>query len=225
MSDEPDELIGDYVLGELEAEERRRLEGRLREDPALGERVEGLEAIGSLLESLPGEAWETLGPRPGGVPERDRRRAPARRRLLLRLQPGLVAAACTVLLGAGIAIGVAIERPGGPGGPTVVLHGLAGGQSTERAVARMTPDGRMVLSVQRLPPTGPNSYYELWLMNSLHDLVAVASFRVGADGRAELDVPLPVAASHYRYLDISLQQSAAGPAHSGDSVLRAPIPA
>jgi anti-sigma-K factor RskA len=219
VSEEPDERIGDYVLGELDAQERRRLEESLAGDPSLRRRVGGLEEIAGLLETLPEDAWETLGPRP--VPARGPRRTPRRRPLRI----GLVAAACSLLLGAGIAIGVVIERPGSPSGPTVVLHALAGGQSAERAVARMTPGGRMVLSVQRLPPTGPDSYYELWLMNSLHDLVAVASFRVGADGRAELNVPLPVPASRYRYLDISLQQSSAGPAHSGDSVLRAPIPA
>jgi hypothetical protein len=187
--------------------------------------VEGLEAIGSLLESLPSEAWETLGPGPSSVPERARRRVLAEPRLGLRLRRGLLAGACGLLLAGGIAIGVAIERPGSPSGPTVVLHALVGGQNAERAVARMTTGGRMVLTVERLPPTGAGSFYELWLMNSLHNLVAVASFRVGADGRAELNVPLPVPASRYRYLDISLQQSSAGPAHSGDSVLRAPIPA
>jgi len=223
MSREPDEQIGDYVLGELDEQERSRLEQRLREDPVLRGRVEGLEEIGSLLESLPGEAWEILGPRPARAPVKARRAAPAW--LRMRLRVGLVAAALALLLGAGIGIGVLIERPGSPSGPTVVLRALAGRPSSDLAVARMASGGRMVLSVKRLPPTGPGGFYELWLMNSVHDLVAVASFRVGADGQAELDVPLPVSASRYRYLDISLQQSSAGPAHSGDSVLRAPIAA
>jgi len=224
MSREPQEPIGDYVLGELSEEERRRVQQRLREDPLLRDRVEGLEAIAGMLESLPPEAWETLGPRPGPVTVRDRAPWRSSLRQWLRPRPALVAGACALLLGAGIGIGVLIERPASPSGPTVVLHALAGAAPSERALARMTPGGRMVLSVERLPPTGPGSFYELWLMTNLHDLVAVASFRVGADGRAELDVPLPVSPARYRYLDISLQRSSAGPGHSGDSVLRAPIP-
>jgi len=220
MSRELDEQIADFVLGELGAEERGRLQDRMRDDPALRDRVESLAVISGMLESLPGEAWETLGERPRPAAARTRR-GPAPRG---RWYPGLVAAACALLLGAGIGIGVLIERPSASSGPTVVLHALAGGPSSERALARMTAGGRMVLTAQHLPATGPGDYYELWLMNDSRSLVAVASFRVGADGRAELDVPLPVAASRYRYLDISLQQAAAGPAHSGDSVLRAPIP-
>ena len=83
----------------------------------------------------------------------------------------------------------------------------------------------MLLTVEHLPVTAPGHFYELWLMNSTSDLVSVASFNVDAHGRAQLSVPLPVSASRYHFLDISLQQAAAGPAHSGDSVLRAPIPA
>ena len=135
----------------------------------------------------------------------------------------LVAAACALLLGAGIGIGVLIERPGSAGGPTVVLRAVAG-PSSEQATARMTSGGRMVLTVDHLPATAPGRFYELWLMNSDSDLVSVASFRVGSDGKAQLNVPLPVSAARYHYLDISLQHAAAGPAHSGDSVLRAPVP-
>ncbi len=218
MSREPEEQLGELLFGELGPEERHVLEQRIERDPELRKRATDLEAITSMLEALPAEAWETLGESTREL-SKPSRRAPA------RLRYALVAAACALLLGAGVGIGVLIERPGTSGGPTVVLHALAGTSSSEQAVARMTAGGRMVLTVEHLPATGPGDFYELWLMNSTSSLVSVASFRVGANGRAELDVPLPVAASHYRYLDISLQQAAAGPAHSGDSVLRAAIPA
>jgi len=222
MSREPDERIGDFVLGELSAEERRQLEQRIAADPALRERVAGLEALAGMLESLPGEAWATLGSAGRPAPEEVR---PRRRRYAARLRLGSAVAALALALGAGIGIGVLIERPASPTGPTVVLHALAGRPSAAEALARMTPGGRMLLSAEHLPATPPGEFYELWLMNNRRSLVAVASFRVGSGGRAQLDVPLPAAPAHYRYLDISLQQAAAGPAHSGDSVLRAPIPA
>jgi hypothetical protein len=60
----------------------------------------------------------------------------------------------------------------------------------------------------------------VWLMNSTRDLVAVTSFRVSSAGRARVTVILPVDPRRFRYIDVSLQRAAAGPEHSGDSVLR-----
>ena len=213
MSREDRERIGDYVLGEGSEAERALMLARLHDDAELRGRVEGLQGLAGVLESLPTSAWETLGARPRPVERR-----------VLRLRPALAAAACALLLAIGVGIGVLVERPGSSAGPTVALQPL-GGASSARASARMTAGGRMLLTVEHLPVTAPGRFYELWLMNSTSDLVSVASFRVGSDGRAELNVPLPVSASRYHFLDISLQQAAAGPAHSGDSVLRAPIPA
>jgi anti-sigma factor RsiW len=213
MSRPSDEQINDYLMGELPVHERERMLEMMSEDPALRERVTSLESVTGMLESLPHEAWQTLGERP----------APHTPRTAPRMRIGLVAAVCVLLLGIGIGVGVLIERPGATTGAIVVLHPLSG-PSSEQATARMTSGGRMVLTVDHLPSTAPGRFYELWLMNSTSDLVAVASFRVGSDGRAQLNVPLPVSAARYRYLDISLQQAAAGPAHSGDSVLRAAIP-
>jgi hypothetical protein len=42
------------------------------------------------------------------------------------------------------------------------------------------------------------------------------------DGRAEIELPIPVAPSGYRYFDVSLQENNGDPAHSGVSVLRGP---
>jgi hypothetical protein len=219
MSREVDERISDYLAGEMAPEERERMLEEMRQDPALRERVRGLESIAEMLDSLPRESWETLGDRSPAIAGR----APRGSWGMPRMRMAVLTGACTLLLALGIGIGVLIERPSATAGPRVVLHALAG-PSTEQATARMTPDGRMVLTVEHLPPTAAGRFYELWLMNSTSDLVSVASFRVGSDGKAELDVPLPVSTARYRYLDISLQRAAEGPSHSGDSVLRAPIP-
>jgi anti-sigma-K factor RskA len=219
VSDEDDRRIGDYLMGELPPEEREQMERALREQPPLRKRMEGLEAVTSMLESLPDAAWEAA--RAQSTPPVETRLP--RTRLAGRMRPALAAFACVLLLAVGVGIGVLIERPATPTGTAVVLHSLGGRSPSERATARMTASGRMTVSVEDLPATGPHRFYELWLMNSRTSLVAVASFRVDAAGRAELDVPLPVSPSGYRYLDISLQQADAGPAHSGNSVLRAPI--
>ena len=99
------------------------------------------------------------------------------------------------------------------------LAGQAGG-----AVARvqLTSAGRVVISFTRLPRPGAGRFYEAWLMTSATRLVAVAAFRPDARGHARVDTILPAAVSAFRYIDVSLQRDGAGPAHSGDSVLRGP---
>ena len=57
-------------------------------------------------------------------------------------------------------------------------------------------------------------------MSSTSRLVPVASFRVGADGHAQVRVPLPADPTAYRYFDVSRQVAGAGTAHSADSILR-----
>jgi hypothetical protein len=78
----------------------------------------------------------------------------------------------------------------------------------------------MRLTVNHLPASRAGTYYEAWLMTSATRLVPVAAFRPGPGGRAQIDVPLPAAATGYRYIDISLQRTNAGTAHSHQSILR-----
>jgi hypothetical protein len=42
----------------------------------------------------------------------------------------------------------------------------------------------------------------------------------GADGRAKVELPLPVDPSRYRFLDISVEPDDGNPAHSSRSILR-----
>ncbi len=46
--------------------------------------------------------------------------------------------------------------------------------------------------------------------------------RPDARGRATVETSLPAPVAAFAYIDVSLQRAAAGPAHSGDSVLRGP---
>jgi hypothetical protein len=50
--------------------------------------------------------------------------------------------------------------------------------------------------------------------------VSLGSFRVGPDGRATLEVPLPVDPSRYRFLDVSVEPDDGDPSHSSRSILR-----
>ena len=81
---------------------------------------------------------------------------------------------------------------------------------------------RASLDVGGLEPSDPNRFYELWLLDANGEMVAVGAFRVGEDGRADVQLPLPLAPSRYQYFDVSLQEDNGDPAHSGVSVLRGP---
>ncbi len=159
-------------------------------------------------------------------------RRAARRAWLPALAPRAWAAtalAAVALLAAGVGIGTLIDGDGGgaassaPRGPAIVLAPLGGAPRTASANARMVGPNRMLLRVDDLPPAPAGSYYEAWLLDGPGRVVPVASFSVGDDGRAVVELPLPAAADSYRYLDVSLQRIDGGAEHSGDSLLRGDV--
>lgn len=243
--------IDDYVLGELDSAEASAARERL--EPAERERADDLREISRMLGDLPAEAWalldtparEDLRAASGGAPaeageaagagagatvDLGARREARRRVRGGSVRPALAIAAALLVLALGIGIGALIAGgSSSPSGRSVALAPMgtaldATPANDGRGTARMLPGGRMRLTVSHMKPTGPGSYYELWLMNSARDLVPVASFHVTNSGRADLEVPLPVPPAGYHYIDVSLQRAAEGLGHSGDSVLRAPIP-
>jgi hypothetical protein len=212
-----DDLITGYFLDELDPAQRDALESRLAADPALRTQAERMRPVVARVAALPPELWDGLpGPdRVGRTAEAPRRPQRHRRAIAAAIACGLVAA--------GIAIGIVIERPTAAPGETVALHALSGTRSAARATAHLGAGGRLAFDARHLPATPAGRYYELWLMSSDTKLVAVASFIVDRHGHATLSVPLPAPATNYRYLDLSLQQAADGPQHSGHSILRARI--
>ena len=121
-------------------------------------------------------------------------------------------------------VGVLLAIGGSSGSAPIVLRPLPGTPTDSQATATMSGPRHMTVVVDRLPVTSSPHYYALWLMTSRSDLVRVATFRVDAHGRARLSLSLPVAATRYRYLDISLQRAGDGGQISAHSLARAPIP-
>lgn len=178
-----------------------------------------------LLEQVPAEAWAAI---PAEEAQDSRGRTWRRALRPISMSRALAATAAVALLALGFAGGAVVESGGSSShpaaqaahGPAVVLRPLATSTAGSLAVAYMPAPGQVLLRVAYLPPSPPSTYYELWLMTDLRHLAPVAAFRVGSDGRAQLDLRLPDNPSHYEYLDISVQQLGAGTAHSADSVLR-----
>jgi anti-sigma-K factor RskA len=233
-----------YLLGELGAEEHAAFERALAQDASLRAEVERLRPVVARLDALPAEGWEdapeppplrlpsqaaasAATPAPAAAPARRKRRRRWLRSPLV-VRPAFAALGAAALLAAGIAIGVVVDEGGSSSGGgtvaqrTVALQPLQQGVAAQgRAlVADAGGKERVTLRLRGLPPSRARQFYEVWLMDASGPLIAIGSFRVGADGRATVELPLPVEATKYQYFDISVQPEGNDADHSGESVLR-----
>ena len=220
-----DHDIVDYLLGELEADDRDRVERAMREDPAFREEVERMRPVVADLEALPGEAWETgdaVPPLPPLPPLTELEERRARRRLSVR--PAYAVAASIAVLLIGVAIGAVVTNRGADAGPAIALGRVGeGGPDASGTVRVIASDGgELRLQVSGLAPSAERQFYELWLLDGPTDAVSLGSFRVPSSGEATLTVPLPVPLSDFRYVDVSVEPEDGVATHSGRSVLRAP---
>jgi anti-sigma-K factor RskA len=212
------ELAAAYLLGELGADERDDVDRRLEGDPELRAEVDAMRPLLATLEEMPREAWPAEQVIDGEQPETAR----SDRRWSVRPALAVAALLVTAVLGAGL--GVLIDGGNGESSgqaPAIILRPLEP-TAGETATVAMPRPGEMVLRARGLPPSASGQYYELWLMTDAQRTVPIASFRVGADGRATVRVPLPADPSGYRYFDVSLQKVNGGTGHSADSILRGP---
>ena len=188
-----------------------------------------LRHVAAQLRALGPEEWELAAPPPlrATVAEQqapvERRRARRRGRFApgLVFRPALAAAAVLALVALGTALGALIA--GGDGSPRagreVALAVVDDGPRGAHADARLRTT-TMRLTVSGLPRVGAGGFYEVWMMRDAKHLVALGSFRVGADGRARVDLPVTASPRRFPVLDISREPADGDPAHSGHSVLR-----
>ena len=151
------------------------------------------------LRALGPEEWEPATPPPLRAPVAEQHGRVARRRR--RLGAPLV------------------RRPALAAGRDVALAAVGDGPPAAHADARLGAT-TMRLTVSGLPRVGAGGFYEVWMMRDAGHLVALGSFRVGADGRARVDLPVTASPRRFPVLDISREPADGDPAHSGHSVLR-----
>jgi anti-sigma-K factor RskA len=206
------ELAAAYLLDALDPGERAEVERRLAGDAELRAEIEAARALTARLEALPEEAWPVESPAPAESTARPTRHWTVR--------PAFALAALLVVAALGFGLGALLTGGGSTKtAPTLVLRPLEPTAGEEATVAMPAP-GEMLFTAEGLPALEAGQYYEIWLMSSTSKLVPVASFRVGADGHAQVRVPLPADPTSYRYFDVSRQVAGAGTEHSADSVLR-----
>ena len=185
-----------------------------------------LRDVAAQLRALGPEEWEPGAPPPlcATVAERP---APALRsrvrgRALLPAlvrRPALVAAGALMLVALATALGALIAGGDAGGGREVALAAVGDGPPGAHAAARLRA-ATMQLTVSGLPRVGAGGFYEVWMMRDATHLVALGHFRVGADGRARVDLPVTASPRRFPVLDISREAADGDPAHSGHSVLR-----
>ncbi|MEO5899339.1 MAG: anti-sigma factor [Ilumatobacteraceae bacterium] len=210
------------AAGLVEPEHHAIVEELRRVDPAFRAEIERSHKLLVALGSLPGPAWDPVPPPRLDVERVLGARTGASRRL--RPRPLVVALGVAAAL-AFVVAGVAITRSRSSGTERtsrVELAPLTGSAPDLRAAVTLPPDagGEVRLQISGAAPTPPGYIEELWFMDDGTHLVSVGTFRVAADGSADVTFATAADAHQYHYVDVSLEPEDGNPAHSGDSVLR-----
>lgn len=203
MSEHPDtrNLLGPYVMGDLEPHEERKVEKHLRGCAACKEEVWELRFAHERLADL---AYAThipprdLGERVvAGMPRREAgRRVPA-------WTAALVAAFCVVaVLGAVLVPDLSGSKALASAtlSPTGRAPDAGGKVSIEDAGGNM----EVRLEAWGLPACERDQYYELWLVEG-EERVSAGSFTVGPNGRAEVNMNAPAFAGTYRAVGVTAE--------------------
>jgi hypothetical protein len=101
-------------------------------------------------------------------------------------------------------------------GPSVELTPLSDAHGATGTAALTQGGKRLTVKVSGLR----QGTYQVWLYD---DVIDAASLTKARGTKLDLDLKLPRNASHYHYVDISLEPPDGNPNHSGESVLRAPL--
>jgi Anti-sigma-K factor rskA/Sigma-70, region 4 len=234
--------LADYVLGQQSGPEATATKGHLRRSEAARSWAR------SLLDSL--EQFYANGSVPA-IPEgerRPRRAAPAEREPSAR--PALAVPADPVmrrrlLAGAGVVllillvvlvwpVGV-LTGSGDDNAPSAEpaasntgnQQNATNGQPAGIAIVVQRGDKKQLLvQAANLPPSGQNEGYYVWLYNSPGDAKSLGGQVTDQRGSYQALGNFPADYKEYKYIDISRQQVGNGTnvQHSGESVLRGPMP-
>jgi Sigma-70, region 4/Anti-sigma-K factor rskA, C-terminal len=228
--------LADYVLGQQSGPEATATKGHLRRSEAARSWAR------SLLDSL--EQFYENGSVPA-IPEGERkaRRAETAERPSRAAAPGRLSLSRPLLAAAGAAlllllivlvwpIGVLTkgdEKSSADAKPstTTTAQPAANGQPAGIAIV-VERNGKKQLLVQatNLDPSGQSEGYYVWLYNSPSDSRSLGGQITDQNGNYQAIGPLPADFKNFKFIDITRQQigKSANVKHTGDSVLRGPMP-
>lgn len=157
-----------------------------------------------------------------GLPDEVARRRRARRPWMMAAAAAVVA----VLIGVGVIVG---SSDGGDGPREVARARLApyreapvGAAGGTVELVRTGDRDELRVRMHDLPTPAPGTFYELWLLDpETGEPRSVATMRDGASTvTTTIEVPEGIDPARFDVVDVSVQEEAAGPEHSGNSVLR-----
>ena len=133
------------------------------------------------------------------------------------------------MIGAGIVVANQDEGPTDIAAAELAPYGGADVGPAGGTVEVVSEDDQLRLEVDMhdLPAPAPGTFYELWLIDpNAGTPVSVATMRDGSsDVTTSVDLPAGTDPVAYNVVDVSVQEDAAGPEHSGNSVLRGTLSA
>ena len=183
----------------------------------------------AIAEEVAGEAAGEEGPSggPSVVPDAGPVVLESRR----RRTGWIVAAAAAVVIALVVGVFAATSSSDDPSQVATAqlqpLEGVDVGNATAE-VSLENEDGtsRLDITMNDLPPPADGTFYELWLLS---DDGAPGSVAAMHDPASHVSTTVPVPAgtdtARYRTVDVSVQHDGAGPAHSGESILRGTLTA
>jgi anti-sigma-K factor RskA len=211
------------ALDLLDADELPIAEALLQDDPAFAAEVERLRTTTGRLAAMDTLAWS-----PPPAPALDLARATGRPKAVAprpswrprwRLAFGSAVALAAVVAGVIVLSGTAGQGdPPPPAATALILRPVAGGKGAAELVVRASGDAE--LQASGLRPNGKREHYEAWLADRGGRMVPMGSFRIGADGKADVHMTVDADLANFAFVDISVEPDDGPPTHSGASVLR-----
>jgi anti-sigma-K factor RskA len=195
------DLLGPFVMGELDAAEERSVEEHLENCASCSEEAESLRLVhGHLVEfAAASEAPpEHLKDRAvAGLPE------PTARRTV----PAWAAAAAAVLLVAlGLAFGPSFVGSQEVAAATLEPMGEVPDAGAEVNVRGAGENLEVSVDAWGLPKCEREEYYELWFVEENGEHVSAGSFTVDESGDAELDLTAPRFATSYQRIGVTVER-------------------
>lgn len=195
----------------------------LRDDPAFAAEVERLRNTAAGLAGMDALAWS-----PTAAPALDLARATGRTRAVAprpsrrprwRLAFGSAVALAVLLAGVIVVWSTGTRSdPAPPVATALLLRPVAGGGGAAELVVHASGDAE--LQASGLRPNGTHEHYEAWLAERGGRMVPMGSFRIGADGKADVHMTVDADLADFAFVDISVEPDDGPPTHSGTSILR-----
>jgi Anti-sigma-K factor rskA/Sigma-70, region 4 len=234
--------LADYVLGQQAGPEAAATKGHLRRSEAarswtrsLLDSLAGLYPNGSMPAVPEGERGRrgAAAARPAATGLAEPAGDAAGRRRLLAAGGALAALALVAILlwPVGVLTGdddepepAAEQASAGSGDGQNASSQTTGNPAGIAIVVEQNGKRQLLVQAARLEPSGEREAYEVWLYNSRGDAKTLGGQVTDRQGNYQAIGNLPADFERYRFIDLSREPLDRQRAHSGDSVLRGPMP-